>query len=373
MSTLFPSRWCRRALTLGLGLLAITPAALADPIDVAPGPVVLPMTGLALTLPADPRKGAKWSLTGSWSLTEGGSAFDARDVVDLKVDGKMVAGNWVHVGYFNAGDCGAVVKTLDVPDRWTAERDQWGLHWHVAGGTWDFANDLGKVPVVALCAPRPNRASLLLYHFFVQTEAPLGRDAQLAAIAKDALLMAVAEAWSKERFGAVQPTKRVEVKRRGDLLAARKVRLERAAMDLALPDDGYVWLVRPPGKDDSSDYLDRMAPAMPDVSVELARAPGMRCDGIFPTTGPDAPQRAKEPPPKGVPTGWTSLGAMVIPSGLERVICRDSKGTATIVGLIVTPAKADIGQNFRTLVPLLDAIAAGGDAAPLKAAPPAAK
>ncbi len=98
-----------------------------------------------------------WALSGSWSLTEGGESFDARDVVDQKVDGKLVSGTWVHIGYFNAGDCAAVVQQLEVPDRWTAERDLWGHHWNMASGTWDFHNDLGKAPVIAMCAPRPQR------------------------------------------------------------------------------------------------------------------------------------------------------------------------------------------------------------------------
>ena len=70
--------------------------AYADPVTVPPGKAVLPLTGLSLVLPKDKRKGATWSLSGSWSFTDGGSSFDSRDVIDLKVDGKIVAGTWVH-------------------------------------------------------------------------------------------------------------------------------------------------------------------------------------------------------------------------------------------------------------------------------------
>ena len=88
---------------LGLGLLA-SPLA-ADPLPVRSGKVVLPITGLAVDLPKDARKTATWALSGSWSLSNGGASFDGRDVIDQKVGDKLVAGNWVHVGYFDAGEC----------------------------------------------------------------------------------------------------------------------------------------------------------------------------------------------------------------------------------------------------------------------------
>ena len=181
-------------LALGLALAGPVRHAPADPLPVKSGKVVLPLTGLAVDLPADKRKNATWMLSGSWSLTDGGAAFDGRDVVDLKVGDKLVAGNWVHIGYFNAGDCAAVVKALDVPDRWTGEKTLWGLKFQVAGGTWDFENNLGKKPAIALCVANAAGGSLLLYHFFLEDKAPVGK-AGLAPLARDKFLERVAKAW----------------------------------------------------------------------------------------------------------------------------------------------------------------------------------
>ncbi|MFO0746741.1 MAG: hypothetical protein U1F43_13875 [Myxococcota bacterium] len=339
-------------------------SAHADPIEVPSGKVILPLTGLAIDLPKDKRKGAVWALSGSWSFTDNGASFDARDVIDQKVDGKLVAGTWVHIGYFNAGDCSKVVQELDVPDRWTAERDLWGHHWNVAGGTWDFGNDLGKAPVLALCAPRPNRASLLLYRFFVGDKDALDQEARMALITKDALLDRVTKAWEKDATGPVKPMQRPELKRRGDIEAARTVHLEKSAIDVALPSDGFAWIVRGSDAEAMSDYLDRMAPSVADISLEIARAPGMKCDELFATTGPDAPKRKDEPAPKNIPDGWKSLGTMVLDAALERIVCRDSGPAALVVGVLATPTDAAEVKDFTGFAPLLAALAAGSDAKP---------
>lgn len=351
----------RAPLLLALFLPA---TALADPIEVAPGPVVLPLTGLNVDLPKDPRPGFTWSLSASWSLTDGGGSFDARDVIDQKVNGEVVGGTWVHVGYFNAGDCAAVANELDVPDRWTAQRDLWGRTWSVAGGTWDFENALGKAPVVALCTPRTDRASLLLYQFYVGETVPVDRNARLDALAKNTLLENVTRAWEKDRSVAVLPLRRPEVKMRGEIPAVRTVRLQTAGLDLALPDDGFVWLARKPTEENPADYLDRMAPAEPDVSLELARAPGMRCDGLFAASGPEAPPWKVEPPPVNVPAGWTSLGTFELgPGALERLICRDTGGTALVVGYL--ESSASTGRvDLAPYGLILSALAAASDAGP---------
>lgn len=349
--------------------LGAAPRAHADPVEVSGGKVTLALTGLVVDLPKDARKEAVWSLAGSWSFTDGGVAFDARDVIDQKVAGKLVGGSWVHVGYFNAGGCDAVVKELDVADRWTAEADLWGRHWSVAGGTWDFANDLGKAPVVALCSPQPNRASLLLYHFFIGDPA---RDqaALIEAVGKQTVLRRVTEAWAAGRIAPVLSLKRPELKMRGTIAAARTVHLSKSGFDVALPDDGYAWLARAPEADVTSDFLDRMAPALPDVSLEVARAPGTECSAVFPT-GEDAPKYKKESAPRGIPSGWKSLGTLIMDTEpgekeprLERIVCRDAGGTALVVGLIAMPTGAAETRDFGSFTALFEALAKGSDAAP---------
>ncbi len=334
-------------------LAAPASRAVADPIAVRSGKVVLPITGLAIELPRDPRKAATWKLSGSWSLTDGGAAFDGRDVVDLEVGGKLVAGNWIHLGYFNAGGCAAVVEELDVADRWRAEADLYGLHFQVAGGTWDFENDLGKVPALALCTPAERGGSLLLYHFFLEARPPAGK-AGIAVIAKDKLLDRVARAWKAGKTGPVLTTRRPEIRRRGDLAAVRTVTLAQSKLEVALPDDGFVWLARSPA-DGSSDFLDRMAPSLPDVTIEVATVPGQTCAALQAGLVGAATVVA-EPPPLGVPAGWVAYPTIAVEDRHERVICRDVGQAALIAGLLVAPKTAPAARDFGPYAPVLQAL-----------------
>lgn len=351
-------RHLARAVWIGLafGLVLAGPArtAAADPIPVKSGKVVLPLTGLAVDLPADKRKNATWMLSGSWSLTDGGAAFDGRDVVDLKVGDKLVAGNWVHIGYFNAGDCAAVVKELDVPDRWTGEKTLWGMKFQVAGGTWDFENDLGKKPAIALCVANADGGSLLLYHFFLEDKAPVGK-AGLAPIVRDKFLERVAKAWKAGSYGAAQPATRPEIKQRGDLTAARTVTLPQSKLEVTLPVDGFVWIVRP-GAVDGSDFLDRMAPSLPDISLEIGRVPGQPCAAIMKAMA-EGVGLAAEPPPTNVPFGWTAYPTLQLEKTRERVICKDVGGAALVVGLLATPSTTASARDFGPMADVIRALA----------------
>ncbi len=348
-----------QVLQLGLGVVVALAGsagrAAADPVPVKSGKVVLSLTGLAVDLPADKRKNATWMVSGSWSLTDGGKAFDGRDVVDLKVGDKLVAGNWVHIGYFNAGDCASVVMQLDVPDRWTGEKDLWGQHFQVAGGTWDFENDLGKKPALALCLAGADGSSLLLYHFFLEAKPPAGK-AGLVAIAKDKFLERVTKAWKAGAYGVAQPATRPEIKQRGDLAAARTVTLVESKLEVALPADGFVWLVRP-GATGGSDFLDRMAPSLPDLSLEVARVPGQTCEAIM-TSMADGVGVAAEPPPTNVPFGWTAYPTLQLEKTRERVICKDAGSAALVIGLLATPSTTADARDFGPMADIVKALAA---------------
>lgn len=328
------------------------PALAVTPRKVAAGKVVLPLTGLAIELPRDKRKGATWSLTGSWSLTGGGASFDSRDVVDLEVDGTLVAGNWIHVGYFDAGACAKVVEELAVPDRWTATKTLWGASFAIAGGTYDLGGALGKVPAVAMCAGPADGARLLVYHFFLERKPPKPGAPSVAALGKDKLLEQVVKAWRASRSGVVQPTRAPEIRRRGEQAAARTVTLARSKLEVALPDDGFVWLAR---SDDDADFLDRMAPSLPDLTIELVRIPDTTCAAVAAMieTATEA-----EPPPAGVPYGWTAFPTLRLDARLERLICRDLGGAALMVGLMGIPTGDPQARDFGPLTPVLDALAA---------------
>jgi hypothetical protein len=334
-------------------------AAHADPVTVKSGKVVLPLTGLKVDLPKDPRKGAAWNLAGSWSLTDGGKSFDARDVVDLKIGDKLVAGNWIHIGYFNAGDCAAVVQELDVPERWTSAKDLWGLHFQIAGGMFDFQNALGKAPAIAMCASVDGGQSLLLYHFFLEAKPPVGA-AAANVIGKDKLLQAVTKAWKAQLTGPAEPTHHPEITRRGDLEAVRTVTLTQSKLEIALPDDGFVWLARTTG---DGDFLDRMAPAAPDLSVEIAKVPNATCDQVMASLTADGKGKA-EPPPANVPVGWAAYSSLQLDKAVERVICRASGSAALVIGLLGTPSTAPEARDFGPLAPIVGAIGDAADKAP---------
>lgn len=342
---------------MALGLaLAVTGArrAAADPVPVRSGKVVLPITGLAVDLPKDPRKNATWALSGSWSLSNGGTSYDGRDVIDQKVGDRLVAGNWVHIGYFDAGDCAKVVAELDVPDRWTARQKLWGLDFQVAGGTWDFENDLGKKPAIALCTPGPSGSSLLLYHFFLEAKPPATSKAALAALAKDKLLPRVTKAWVAGATGPTAPATLPQIKQRGDIAAARTVTLAQAKLEVALPSDGFVWLAR--SGEEGSDFLDRMAPSLPDVTLEIGRVPTMTCAEVMPQMIATQ-QTFTEPPPTGVPFGWTAYPTLQLDKTRERLVCKDVAGAALVVGLMATPATTPAARDFGPFAPVLEALA----------------
>jgi hypothetical protein len=350
---------CARILVgscLGLALISALPrVAAAEPVAVKSGKVTLAITGLAIELPKDARKSATWLVSGSWSLSNEGKSYDGRDVIDQKVGGKLVRGNWIHVGYFDAGECAAVVKEMEVTERWTGAADLYGAHFAAAGGMWTFEGELGTVPAIALCTPGPRGQSLLLYHFFLQPGAPVG-EAGLAALAKDKLLERVTKAWKAAKAAPVEPTHRPEIRRRGDQAAARTVRLGRSELDVALPDDGYVWLARTGGEDEASDFLDRMAPSLPDSTLEVARVKGQGCSEVLSALLASA-TTVSEPPPLGVPVLWTAYPTILVDARHERVICRDVGGGALIVGLLGDPPAAEASRDFGPFALVLQALA----------------
>ena len=324
----------------------------ADPLIVTSGKVVLPVSGLAVDLPKDPRKWAAWSLAGSWSLTSGGASFDGRDVIDQKVGDTLVAGNWIQVGYFDAGACEAVVQELDVPDRWTAAGTLGGVKVAAAGGTFAFDGPLGKVPAVALCAGPADGARLLVYHFYVDRKAPRPGAPTLAALRKDRLLERVIKAWRTGASGPVATTHRPEIRQRGDLPAARPVTLPTSGLTVQLPDDGFVWLAHT--AEGEADRLDRMAPATPDLTVEVARLADRTCAQV-----PDAIDVAHkaDPAPLGVPPGWIALPTLDLGTTLERIVCHQAGDDALVVGLLGTPPTALAARDFTPLALLLAALA----------------
>lgn len=351
----------RVAFVLALAAAALTVMTVmsGEPIAVKSGPVVLPITGLSIELPADPRADFTWSLSSSYALANDGTSFDGRDVIDEKINDKLVAGTWAQVGYFSAGGCQATVNAAELADAWSEDRDLFGLRWCLRGGTFEFTGELGKVPAVVMCAHREGRKDLLVYRFFIDLPLGTARETLVAALAKTPVVERVALAWQRDAWGAVEPRRRPEVRDRGDVAPVRTVKLAKTGLTLTLPDDGYVWLVRTPREEDAVDWLEIMAPAMNEASIEVMRIPGMTCQEVFDgiTT-----EKRYDVPPSNVPAGWTAGPTLVVDGALERVVGRTVGGGAIVVGLFNVPDQGRGAGDFARLAPMLEAIAKAAEA-----------
>lgn len=333
-------------------LLFLSVPAWADPVVLPSGPVVLPLSGLSIDLPRDPRPGFEWRLTASFSVDGG---YDGRDVVDEVVDDKVVAGTWVHLGYFTAGDCRATVAEAPLAEPWTDTRELFGTKFEVRGGLYTFDNELGTVPAVVLCAHRDGRKDLLLYRFFVDSPADRDHESLLAALPRVAALEQATRAWQKDAWKQAFPLRRPEVRRRGTVVPVRDVRLVNTGLTLTLPDDGFIWTARVDPSEDPVDWLDRMAPSLNEVTLEIARVPGVTCEAVFAALEGD---RHPEMLASGLPSGWVAGPTLGSGDEIEWTACDPSAGEALVVGVFFVPPHGAAAGDFAPLRPMLDAIAA---------------
>ena len=135
----------------------------------------------------------------------------------------------------------------------------------------------------------------------------------------------------------------------GETLAARTVTLTNAGFDLDIPDDGFVWLARH-NAESGSDFLDRMAPSLPDVSMEVAYLAGM--DGETAFAAFDVEKR--DVAPLNLPDDWDAGPQLVLGDGqLELTASYETLGGVVIVGIFQEAGDLDVAA----LAPMLEAIA----------------
>ena len=318
---------------LAPGLFAATPIV----IPAEGGTVTLPLTGLSVVFPA--REKAILKVTASWSMQDDKNTFDGRDVIDEfggPGNDTIIAGTWAHIGYFNAGGPAAVVKEADLKEPWpVAPATLWGAEWQARGGKWNFENDLGIKPALVLATRQSaNGPSFLLYHFFVG-EKELTKDEMLTRAEASPVLRAVFQAFWKGQYGPSLPTRNPAVKVRNDSLAAREVVLKKAGLKVQVPDDGFVWLVRA-ASDGSSDYLDRMAPSLPDVSLEVATVDAASVQEVFAMFS--GTNSRKDPAPANLPMGWEPGPTIKLENGSEEtIVCKLIGNKVLVVGFLCTP------------------------------------
>jgi hypothetical protein len=346
-------------LKLPLTLAAAWVALASTKVYAAPalhpsGDVVLPLTGLGIELPKDPREGHTWSLASSFALDPG---FEARDVVDEKVGGKLVSATWVSVGHFAAGGCEAVLASLPLGEAETSAPRLFGHPWGARAGLLDLGETLGKVSAVALCGVRERRKSILAWHmvFDQGTESGKPGAAALKAAAAHPVVAAVARAWLGDQVVEQRPLARSEVRRRGTSRPDREVRLPVSGLTVRLPEDGHVWVPRGASADapPDVDWIDRLAPALPDLSLEVFTLPDASCRQFL--AGIEAPIR-EDLQPRHLPAGWRPGPVIAVADEPEYLACRDLPGGLLAVGLYTQVPPGIMAGSFRPLHALLDAL-----------------
>jgi hypothetical protein len=353
MSLIGIARGCLVAAMSAVVLAGLAPAsAQSSPITVSEGPVLLPTSGLRIDAPAAP--GRNYKVSGSWAFNAADNSFDTRDVIDEAnaTTGAVVAGNWVLVGYFTAGDCAAVVGEEALDAAWTQDIELWGLNWAVRGGVYTFTNELGRRPAALMCSTNAGGRSLLLYRFLVDQPDTTGKDAVMASVRTSAILERAARAWSSDTTGDSQPLRRTEVRNRGTDAAARTVTLPVAGLTFDIPPDGYFWLVeKATGADGETDMITRLLPSLPEVVLEVLPVKGVSCATLLPQLPQDRPNhRASDLPPE-----WTSGASILVEGDTELVACRATAYGSLMVGVF----QGEVRTSLAALHPMLAALAAG--------------
>lgn len=341
----------KRGLAVLFALAALSPIpAVAEPIALTSGRAQLPTSGLVIDLP--PKPGITYNVSASWSLDSASSIFDARDVIDeLDASGTLRTGNWVQVGYFNAGNCTALFQNFGYDNAWTATETLWGESWEVLGGVNDFGNALGRRPAAALCRSTETGFTLLMQHFLVDQPETAARSVVSDSLRASGVLANASTAFSAVRVADISPLRRSEVRNRGKDAATRTVKLPVSGLVVDLPDDGYLWLV---SEGIDTDMLDRLLPAMPEVSVELMLLPEIPCEDFF-VLMEDGSNLAHRP--LGLPAGWAPGPAVSIDGLIEMTMCHDLSSGALAVGVF---QDAD-NREVTYLHPLLAALQAAAE------------
>lgn len=341
------------ALAAGLvALLSVAPSAGADPVAIRQGAAQLPVSGLLLDLPA--QAGIEYRVSGSWSITETGETFDARDVIDEinLATGSLVSGNWILSGYFTAGDCEKALAETALDKVWTQDATLWGESWKVRGGIFTFDGALGRKPAATLCRTTGTGHSLMLYRFLIDQPETAAQAVVMDSVRGSPALAAAARSYKSLRTGDVFPTHRAEVRSRGTGKPARTVTLPVTGLVLDLPDDGYLWLV---GDGDQSDMLDRLLPTLPEVSVEVALGPGFKCADVLAGLMEGAiPAHV----PTNLPTGWITGPALKLDGDeIELTMCGQAGDDAVVFGVFQGPTRTDVSSYH----PLMSALIAAAN------------
>lgn len=348
ISCLYPAAMTMKLTLVTLVLAAAGVVLSVEPIEIpaAGGRVLLPLSGLAVNFPA--RSDARREVKGSWSNQ---ASFDARDVIDEFKDDKIDSGTWVQTGYFDAGDARATVLSSQLIDAWPVTTlEAWGLSWQVRGGKYDLTGSLGVQPALVLAAERAkDYPTLLLYHFFIG-ETDVSGDEMTRRVMDSPLVAAIVKAYRENRYGLSLPTHNPAVRARNDSVAARTITLVINDLQVALPDDGFIWVPenKPKG---NADLIYRLGPTFPELTLDVLVVDASTVEAAWKSLGLAAPPTGTTI--TNLPDGWV-VGPEVTPSsGKESTVAKAIDGRVLIVGLIAPTITSDVDP----LAPVLEALA----------------
>jgi hypothetical protein len=327
----------------------LAPGAMAQATTVIKdGIAQLPTSGFVIDLKAKP--GIDYHVSGSWALDKDVQVYDSRDVID-EIDpasGDVVSGNWVMTAYFDAGGCQESLAGIEMDDVTYGNVTTWNEDWLVSTGRFDLGGAFGKVGTAVFCRTRENKSTLIMYHFAVREPAPRDRQGLIASALASSALSGTSFAYTNERSSSIFPTKRRDVRNRGTVSHIRDVRLPVSGLNLTIPDDGFVWL---DNEGDGVDFLDRVLPSMPALSVELIYVAGYTCAGVFETfTSDTRPDHA----PLVIPAGWVGGPTLLVENQTELTLCNQRGADALVVGVF----QGETNRDVSSLHPLLAALAA---------------
>ncbi len=337
---------------LVIGALTGVAFAQATPLTVTQGRIDLPTSGLRIEAPAAPN--IAYKVSGSWAFNAETNAFDTRDVVDESntSTNTLVAGNWILIGYFDAGDCNAVVRDVNLDGGSTSQQTVWGMTWTVRTGVYTFDGALDRKPAAVLCATDSAGRSLLLYRFVLDRGETLPDADIMSSVRGSTILERSAAAWRDNIAADLQPLRRTEVRNRGTSPAARKVTLPVSGLTFDIPDDGYFWLAETEAEEGAeTDMIYRLLPSTPEVTLDIVAAEGLGCPDLLALLPLDRPtHRASD-----LPANWTSGGSLLVDGETELVACRTMDYGALVVGVFQGEQRTSLSWAH----PMLNALAHG--------------
>jgi hypothetical protein len=254
-------------------------------------------------------------------------------------------------GYFTAGGCSETLATAKLDAAWTQDATLWGESWSARGGVFTFENALGRRPAVVLCRGTGEGPTLLLYHFLANQPETLPQAAVMDSVGKSGALAAASKSFTAVRTKPVFPTRRTDVRNRGNEPAARRVTLSVSGLEVDLPPDGYLWL---PDSSDTADFFDRLLPTFPQVTLETVFVPNVSCASILSSLGPEARDEHR---PLALPDGWLGGPAVEVEGETELTMCRAVGASALLVGVFQGQDNRDVSP----LHPMLGALQAAAE------------